>query len=414
MLLMTIVPSCGEKEEGVGPGITPTPGVTPRPTPKVTPTPTPKVETLKIGVVQPLSGPAAPWGVQIERGADWAADKVNDAGGFKVGDDTYMIELVKCDSKMMGSGAAECATRLVYEEQIHYVIGEIINQLAMNPITNEGKCISANIGNQTEALGPDAPYTWVTCGTQATWHGTFWKQAYRFHPEIRTVIGLAENTGNGDAYAQAAPTNHARYGGEQVKVLDIVRYEPFSSDYYPVLTPVVAKNPDVIDIMGANEGDTALMVKQARELGYRGLLSACSVGTAKLVMEVAGPAYTEGLMMNEPDYSSDLYPEATHQLYAEYQQRYPGEPLPYTVYLGYGVVMFYVEAVQKAGSTDPDEVLKVFDDPDWRFQWFGVPGRSLGGIETYGVRRSLQDEGCYSEVIDGKSVLKSHEPMMVP
>ena len=57
---------------------------------------------------------------------------------------------------------------------------------------------------------------------------------------------------------------------------------------------------------------------------------------------------------------------------------------------------------------------KVFDDPDWQFEYFGVPGRSLGGLETFGSRRVLQDEVGYSEVINGEKVMKSREPVVIP
>ena len=76
--------------------------------------------------------------------------------------------------------------------------------------------------------------------------------------------------------------------------------------------------------------------------------------------------------------------------------------------------MFYKEAMEKAESIDPDEVLKFLDDPDWEFEWFGMPGRSFGGVETYGIGRCLQDETCYAEVIDGVSTLLSCEPIVVP
>ena len=42
-------------------------------------------ETLKIGVIGPMSGPAAQWGVELARGAEMKADEINAAGGLKIG-----------------------------------------------------------------------------------------------------------------------------------------------------------------------------------------------------------------------------------------------------------------------------------------------------------------------------------------
>ena len=87
-LLLTLAPACGNGDEP-GPGSTPTPGTTP--TPGVTPTPTAEVKTVKMGLLMPLSGMAAQWGLQFRQGFDSAIDRINEAGGFKVGNDTYVL-----------------------------------------------------------------------------------------------------------------------------------------------------------------------------------------------------------------------------------------------------------------------------------------------------------------------------------
>ena len=101
-----------------------------------------EVKTLKIGVLLPLSGPVAPWGVANEVGVIWGVDNVNAAGGIKVGADTYMLEVVSYDDKYSGSEAVTGATYLVYDEGIRYVIGSIGSEAAVMPIFEEAKAIS--------------------------------------------------------------------------------------------------------------------------------------------------------------------------------------------------------------------------------------------------------------------------------
>jgi len=383
-LLLTLAPACG-KEKG-------------------------EVKTLKMGLLLPFSGPGAAWGVPAEQGANWAIDEVNAAGGIKVGADRYLIELVKCDTKMTGSVAAECATRFVYDEHIHYAIGAIVTNPAMNPILTEGMVLDMLIGNM-EVIGPEAPYCLINCAPIPQWMDTFWKQAYQFHPEIQTVA-IASDTGpSGDYYLTASQAAHAHYGRE---VIHVARYEPFTTDFYPVLTPLVAKNPDAIDLSGGNIGDQDLIVKQARELGYKGIIAGGQHGPVDSLLEVAGSEYAEGFLVNDPDYSCELYSEESRELYAEYQQLYPGQPLNYLTYLGYSSAMFWVQAIEEADSIDPEEVVKVLDDPEWEFEWFGTPGVTLGGLETYGIRRCVQDEVGYGEVINGERVQMSRGPVVVP
>ena len=85
-----------------------------------------------------------------------------------------------------------------------------------------------------------------------------------------------------------------------------------------------------------------------------------------------------------------------------------------TTYLSYGTVGLYVQAIEEAQSIDPDDVMEVFNDPDWEFEWFGAPGKSFGGLQTVGIRRVTQDEVAYSEVINGVKVMKSRQAVVIP
>jgi len=58
--------------------------------------------------------------------------------------------------------------------------------------------------------------------------------------------------------------------------------------------------------------------------------------------------------------------------------------------------------------------MKVLDDPNWTYEWFGMTGRSLGGLETFGIRRVNQDEVGFSQVVDGRKVMLSRQGVVVP
>jgi len=407
VLLLTLMPSCGNGDEEA----TPTPGSGVTPTPGTTPTATPEVKTLKIGLLVPFSGAGGAWGIQIERGVIMAVASVNDAGGFKIGGDTYMIEVVNCDSKMTGSVAATCASELVYQEDIHYVVGPITTSPSCAPIFTENKAFYSVIATaKPEFIGPEYPYAWTSPAPAFQWVDAFWRQAYQFHPEIKTVGIVAASTYSAAAYLAAEQVVHPNHGTE---IVHVSRFQQFTTDFYPALTPIVAKNPDAISFC-ASIGEGDLMVKQARELGYTGLIAHSHHGDPTSTIEIAGCEASEGFMMNDPDYSSELYPEATRQLYAKFLERWPGDPVALTSYLGYGGVMLYVQAMQHVNSIDPDEVMKAFNDTEWTFEWFGSPGFSLGGMEDFGIRRVLQDEVCYGEVVNCEKVMMSRAPVVVP
>jgi len=68
---------------------------------------------------------------------------------------------------------------------------------------------------------------------------------------------------------------------------------------------------------------------------------------------------------------------------------------------GYSHVTAIVTAIEQAGSIDVDDVIKVFDDPDFRFNRCYVENARVGGFETYGIRRQFPHFQAYSEIHDG-------------
>ena len=407
VLVLTLAPGCGKGKEEVQPGVTPTPGTTP-----VKPTPTPEAKTLKIGIVLPLSGPAAPWGMQTEQGAEWAVSRINAAGGIKAGADTYMISVVKCDDKYIGSEGATCATRMVYDERVHYIVGSIGVNPAMDPILTDGKCFAMGIGNADETVvGPSKPYRIYSLQDYTTWVNAFWKQVAQVRPDIKTVGLIGPNAVPVNSVPMSKDAVERNLGAE---VVAAVEWTPGMTDFYPLLTPIVAKNPDAIGICSGPVGEQCLIVKQARELGFKGVLLGSNHGDPGPLVQLAGKEVAEGFYQNEPDYSSDIYPATTRALYAEFQQLYPGAQFGLCQYLGFSTMYFYKQAIEKAGGIDPDKVMTVINDPSWTYEWFGMPGKSLGGLQTFGIERVNQDETVLSTTKDGKKLAVSRMDTVVP
>ena len=409
-LLLTLAPCCGKGE--VAPGVTPTPG-----TPGVTPTPTPTAKTLKIGFFSPLSGPAARWGSEFELGAKWAADDINAAGGIKVGADTYMIKVISCDTKGVGSVAAECATRFVYEEGIRYVIGPLGAVEAVMPIFNEAKCFYTDLSPIFKG-GPDKPYYINGNTSYPLYAAAFYENCVKAHPEVKTVAVIAPDTQDGHVNAGAAIAGATGAG------LTLVSEEYYTggiTDFYPVLTKVLRTNPGAIDPGACGPGDQALMVKAARELGFTGNIFQPTYIPLDLQLNVIGLAFMYKISTAMPDFSSEFYSAAARELNRRYMvaKAKPGEDrMPDCVVHGYSHMMFYKKAIETAGSLDQDKVMKVIDDPNFTFERYYVSNAKLGGIETFGIRRQFPHYNPYSEVVieggQAKIVQKGGKAIIVP
>src|SRR4029077_10489715 len=76
-------------------------------------------EPLKVGLIQPLSGPIAAAGSYITNGAQIALDRVNAKGGVKGG----KLELIIEDNKSDPAETRNAAEKLIVRDKVPVLIG---------------------------------------------------------------------------------------------------------------------------------------------------------------------------------------------------------------------------------------------------------------------------------------------------
>ena len=385
-LVLTLVASCG-KEKG-------------------------EVLTLKIGLVAPLSGPAAAWGVQYETGTKFAVADFNAAGGIKVGKDTYMMEVVTCDDKMTGSVAGTCATEMAYDQKVKYVCGPIGAVVeAMLPTFDENKIIQISC---TGDVYCDYPYSFVV-GGPPNWSPNFYREFHRLHPEVKTVAIITSEDPNSHIFYDNTVPVIAELGME---LLETEWFTLGITDFYPILTKLLAHNPDALETGWSGPGDQALIMKQARELGFTGWFLTWAYVPVELLEPMVGLDYMYKMATAMPVFTSEYYSPQMRELARRYMEEgwsQPGETsMPDVVVHGYSCVSQIVTAIEEAGTIDPEEVLKVMDDPDFTFERYYVPNATIGGVETFGCRRFVPHFVPYGEIIDGELVQMGGAACLVP
>jgi branched-chain amino acid transport system substrate-binding protein len=84
---------------------------------------------LKMGAIVPVSGPAAAFGLGVQRGMEFAAE---DIGVFTVGSDKYKLEVVTYDTVYDPGKTVAAMNRAVYNDGVKY--GVIIGAGVHPPI----------------------------------------------------------------------------------------------------------------------------------------------------------------------------------------------------------------------------------------------------------------------------------------
>jgi len=80
-------------------------------------------KTLDIGVSDALTGGAAVYGLPQANAVKMAAEEINAAGGIKVADDTYMLNVIAYDDKANPTEASNSVRKLLDRDGVRFILG---------------------------------------------------------------------------------------------------------------------------------------------------------------------------------------------------------------------------------------------------------------------------------------------------
>jgi branched-chain amino acid transport system substrate-binding protein len=222
-------------------------------------------EVVKIGYSGPLSGGAALYGKNVLTGVEMAVAEIN-AKGLEVGGKKYKLEVVALDDKYNPAETGINVQRLIQQHKTPAVLvphsGGIFAVQAFNERSNVLLLAYTSLP-QTTARGNK-----LTIRIPPEFTGYI----EPFTKHAMTKFGKNVAIANADhdyakAWTAAFKPAWEKAGGK------VVAENPMSynkaTDFYSGVSRVLQDKPDVLFVGGASE-PTALVVKQARELGFKG------------------------------------------------------------------------------------------------------------------------------------------------
>ncbi|MGI9461128.1 MAG: ABC transporter substrate-binding protein [Alphaproteobacteria bacterium] len=228
-------------------------------------------KVLKIGFVGVTSGPAAAWGTSNVRSMKTRAEWLNEKGGVKIGGSTYDIKIITFDDKKDPKLAVVGFEKMA-RQGIRYIVG---------PNTDEGAIPARDVAEKRGIIY--FPYAFnKSLYTKPAGNAFFGMIAsYQSGPAMYKWLKKKKRVKKvAFVAATDADAINQRDGGVKaakdigLRVVDgTTTYKTGTTDFNPVLTPVVRKKPDLIVLSGVAPAAAPLLLKSARELGYKGLIS---------------------------------------------------------------------------------------------------------------------------------------------
>jgi len=354
-------------------------------------------QVVKIGYSGPLSGGAAQYGKNTLDGMKFAVDELN-ASGFEVAGKKVTFEVVALDDKYNPAETAINFQRLVQEHKTPVV---------MCPHSGGGFAIqTTNEQSSTLLLSYTSVPTITSRGNKLTLRipPAFTSYIQPFVKHAMTKYGRKLAIANADHdYAKAwtaAFTPAWEAAGGTIVASNPMSYNR-ATDFYSGVSKVIAAKPDVMFIGGASE-PTALVVKQALELGFKGGFVIIDQAKMDQMKPILGGNYDmlEGAIGVLP-----LIDDATPSAKAfveRWLKVYPGRDPASEMSLNYTAMHATALAMKLAGTTTDamairgklDEAMKALDSK--------VNPNGLDGVDPQGG--SLADTRV--AVIEGGKVVE--------
>ncbi len=381
---------------------------------------------LTIGGIAFLTGPASAGGVACKAGWELATAKINDAGGLKIGADTYKINLVVEDDAMSVDQAATAAQKLIQQDGATFLMGPLVDAFknVIYPIAAEQGVLLANVDtcNASAAvpyegntdLSPERPlfarFHWAN--DEVIPHLLDYMEENYPDAKKVAVCGVTEECTV--ALYDWLEGTLADRGLERVGALE--QMAPDTADYVPPVTRLLSANPDAILVAVSTPTTWGFVTKAARELGFTGPVMCATHLDVDFANTIAGGGNTD--MFGAGVCISDLasLPQQMQDAHAEYQAKgYAAADEIADVYLvGYNGLWVLLQAIEKAQTVDPQEFYDAYQtmtEPGVLQTLWG-DGAYVGGLESTGVNAVL-NEPYWINAIGADGVAKNAKQIFV-
>jgi len=271
---------------------------------------------IKIALVDAQSGQLSSLGAWELKGARLAIDEWNKAGGI----DGRQIELGIFDDQGDPTVGTNLARKIASEGYIAMIgTAESAVTIAMAPILRDSKIPNITSGQSPGLVAVKSPFLFLNGPTSTTYDETLAK----YIVDTKGIKNIAMITNNGgfgkgehDAFLKALQARGVAPQSDQVVTAD-------QKDFSAALTTIRQKNPQVI-FLGAEEVQSGLIVKQARDLGIAVPFAGAAPQGTPVFLDTAGAANVEATMVSSPYLSNDVN-DATKKFAAAYKAAFNEE-----------------------------------------------------------------------------------------
>ena len=320
-------------------------------------------DTIILGSAISLTGKYATNGLHTQRGYDYAAKVINEAGGVNVGGKSYKLAIKYYDDESTPARGAQLAERLIQQDGVDYMLGPYSSGMtkAIAPVSEKfGVPMVEAEGASRSLFTQGYKYLFAVLSTSEQYLASAVhmaaeerKKNFKSPSEVRVALAFEGDPFSMDVRAGVID-NINEYG---MKVIIDDQLPADLSDMSTTLTKVKALKPDILIISGHSKG-AATAARQIDEMKVNVPMIAMTHCEAAKVQEKFPNAATgflcptqwvETLSKSDPMFGSAMdWNEGFKKDYPSYTS------VPYQSAQASAAVYVFKEAFEAANSFDKD------------------------------------------------------------
>ncbi len=306
-------------------------------------------DTIKVGVILPLTGKLAKFGEIENKSFLMALDEINAAGGVK----GKKIELIIEDTTGKPDVGRSAIEKLITQDKVVVVGGGYSSSVtwATIAVAQQQKVpFLVNTGSADKITEQGWEYIFRLNPPVSEYPGAFVSFLNNVASDVKTVAILHENSLFGQKGSKKFVKQCAAAG---LKVVLKEGYEAGAIDFKPLLVKVKSKKPDLV-YMISYIMDASLLIRQAQELNFNAFYVGGAAGFTLPEFQKNTGAASEFIYSATLWTPSVPYPGAK-EYYDKYFAKYNG-PTEYHGAEGYAGMYVIADALKRATSLTPKAV----------------------------------------------------------
>jgi len=367
-------------------------------------------DTITLGSAISLSGKYSTNGLHTQKGYDFAVERINEAGGVKVGGKSYKLAIKYYDDESAANRATQLAERLIQQDGIEYMLGPYSTGMtkAVAPVTEKFKVPMVEAEGASRALFTQGyRYMFAVLSTSE----------YYLAPVLDLVAERAKSEGKkpSDLRIGMAFENDGFSLDVRAGVVDVAKKHGMNividdklpadlSDMSATLTKFKALKPDILLVSGHSKG-AATAARQIEEMKIDAPVISMTHCEAAKVQEKF-PKAAEGVLCptqwlsnlpnSEPIFgNASKYNDDFRAAFPEYKV------IPYQTTQASAAVLVFKDAFERANSFDRDAVRDALAATDMDTFYgpirFAPEGNNIAKPMFY---RQIDGSGKYNNVVN--------------